>query len=299
MSLRSKLGRLKRAVLAPLPSGTPAPDTGPAPVRQPSWADDPPSPWGRSLPDAGVTCNICGWTGEAFVGRAHCEAANCPQCGSIARDRFLFHCFVARTPESLGARVLETSPRLGDDYRTAMATWFDYTCSDFDERAHKGAVQLDLQEIDRPDGTFDVILTPHVLEHVPDTDRALDEIHRVLAPEGRMYLQVPVLQGATAPPEQPEFHGDDTPVFWRFGFDLTGRLRDHGFTTTLLATDGFIAHLDTGAPDWPEATSPEFDVTSMTAGAIRADLTSVADDATAARLGLEPAYMFLTWEARK
>jgi SAM-dependent methyltransferase len=296
MSVRSTLGRLKRAVLPPPSPAAPADQAPP-----PSWADDPPSPWATAadLTGSDVVCNICGWRGEAFAGRAHCEAANCPRCGSIARDRFLFHCYVARTPESLGARVLETSPRLGAEYREAMASWFDYTCSDYDEGAHRGAVRLDLQDIDRPDASFDAILTPHVLEHVPDTDAALREVHRVLAPGGRMYLQVPVLQGATAPPTEPEFHGDNTPVFWRFGFDLTARLREHGFTTTLLATDGFIAHVASGAAEWPGPTSPEFDVTSMTAGAVAEDLTSVADDDLAHRLGLLPAYMFLTWEAVK
>ncbi len=300
-SLRSVLGRARRAVLGGAEHPV-AEHAAATPADEPLWSDAAPSPWAaRTAPEdaAAVWCNICRWTGDAFAGRFHSESANCPQCGSISRDRYLFHCYVARTPASLGARVLETSPRLGEDYRRAMASWFDYTCSDYDERAHRGAVQLDLQAIDRPDESFDVILTPHVLEHVPETATALDEIHRVLAPGGRMYLQVPVLQGRTAPPVEPEFHGDRTPVFWRFGFDLTATLRDHGFDTTLLATDGWLAHLDTGADDWPEATSGEFDVASMTAGAIRGDLESVADDATAARLALLPAYMFLTWECIK
>ncbi len=296
-SLRSTLGRVRRAA-----TGARGPGEATAPAEPPLWSERPVSPWApRTGAEAGAPawCNICRWTGDAFAGRFHSEAANCPQCGSISRDRYLFHCFVARTPESLGARVLETSPRLGEDYRQAMAGWFDYTCSDYDERAHRGAVQLDLQHIDRPDASFDAILTPHVLEHVPDTHRALDEISRVLAPGGRMYLQVPVLQGFTAPPVEPEFHGDDTPVFWRFGFDLTPELREHGFETRLLATDGFLAYLDSGADEWPGDTSPEFDVTSMTSGVIRNDLTSVADDATASRLALLPPYMFLTWECIK
>lgn len=302
-SLRSTLGRVRRRLRGAAPATTVStPSTTTADPDAPPWWEAPPSPWAPRTPAeeaATAWCNICRWRGEAFAGRFHSESANCPQCGSIARDRYLFHCFVARSPEMLGSRVLETSPRLGEDYRRAMASWFDYTCSDYDERAHRGAVQLDLQSIDRPDESFDVILTPHVLEHVPDTAAALDEIHRVLAPGGRMYLQVPVLQGVTAPPVEPEFHGDDTPVFWRFGFDLTATLREHGFTSALLATDGWLSYLDRGADEWPEDTSREFDVTSMTAGVIRDDLESVADDTTAARVGLLPAYMFLTWECLK
>ncbi|MEL7210242.1 MAG: hypothetical protein AAGK32_18760, partial [Actinomycetota bacterium] len=133
------------------------------------WPEGAPSPWeqpDRAERTASAACNICRWTGDAFEGPQHCEFAVCPQCGSIARDRFLFWCFVRRTRPSLGATVLETSPRMGEDYRAAMDTWFDYTSSDYDERAHKGAVQLDLQAIDLPDDSVDVLLTPHVLEHV-------------------------------------------------------------------------------------------------------------------------------------
>jgi SAM-dependent methyltransferase len=178
-----------------------------------------------------------------------------------------------------------------------MERWFTYTCSDFDERAHAGTVRLDLQAIELPDASLDVILTPHVLEHVPETDRALGEIARVLAPGGRMYLQVPVLQGHTAPPEEPEFHGDDTPVFWRFGPDLTDRLRGHGFTTTLLSTEDWARRVRRGATAWDGPTSREFDVESLLAGSVADDLETVADDAEAVRLGFVPSYMFLTWEA--
>lgn len=278
--VRRLLNRLRRRLAAPWPDGAPSP-----------WA-----PPGRSERLASAVCNICRWTGDAFDGPNHSEFSVCPRCGSISRDRFLFWCYVQRTGEQLGATVLETSPRLGEDYRSVVGRWFDYTASDFDERAHKGSVQIDLQAIDLPDDSVDVLLTPHVLEHVPETDRALDEIKRVLAPGGRMYLQVPVLQGATAPPVEPEFHGDDTPVFWRFGPDLTARLRDHGFTTNLLCTQQWLDHVRSGATSWPTETSAEFDVDSLLAGTIEQDLVPVATAADADQRGFLPAYMFLTWE---
>jgi SAM-dependent methyltransferase len=294
MALRRYAGALKRRLLP-----APAPATPEEPVAGPTWVDTAPSPWDaptRAEEKAAAWCNICRWTGTAFEGPQHCEFATCPRCGSIARDRFLFWCFVERTPPGLRTRLLETSPRMGQDYRDAMARWFTYTCSDFDERAHQGTVRIDLQAIDLPDESLDVLLTPHVLEHVPETDTALAEVARVLAPGGRMYLQVPVLQGATAPPVEPEFHGDDTPVFWRFGPDLTARLRTHGFRTTLLCTADWRRRVEAGDQEWGAPTSQEFDVTSLLSGSIAEDLLTVADDATAARLGFVPSYMFLTWE---
>ena len=194
-----------------------------------------------------------------------------------------------------GARVIETSPRLGADYREYMRRWFSYRTSDFDLSAHRGDIQIDLQEIDLPDAAVDVVLTPHVLEHVPDTDQALAELHRVIAPGGRMYLQVPLLQGVTAPPVVPEFHADNTPVCWRFGWDLTDRLRAAGFTATVLVTQEYAAVLN-GDLDRPDPGGDIFEVDSLVDNARVDDLTVIASDADARLMGFEPAHHFATWE---
>ncbi len=44
-----------------------------------------------------------------------------------------------------------------------------------------------------PDGSFDVVVSFDVLEHIPDTDRHLREVRRVLAPAGVYALQTPNL----------------------------------------------------------------------------------------------------------
>ena len=192
-------------------------------------------------------------------------------------------------------RVLETSPRMGDGYRLAMARWFDYKASDFDERAHRASIRIDLQDIALPDASLDLVLTPHVLEHVPETDRALAELHRVLVPGGRLLLQVPILQGATAPPTEPEFHDDNTPVFWRFGPDLVDRLRAHGFVTRLLCPRQWLDEVIVGRSDRVRQ-FPEFDVDSMLAGSRVDDLEPILDTPMAERLGLWEPYQFLVFE---
>jgi SAM-dependent methyltransferase len=262
------------------------------------WSGSAPFPLlPATVPESPAWCVICGWQGTAWGGVAHAESATCPRCLSIARDRFLFWCFLADLPAP-GLRVLETSPRLDDRYRRAMGQWFDYRASDFEERAHRGSLRIDLQDIDLPDSSLDVLLTPHVLEHVADTHGALAEIHRVLAPGGTMYLQVPVLQGLTAAPAEPEYHGDDTLVHWRFGYDFTDVLRAHGFDTRLLVTDEWQSTVWARTGHVPNS-SPEFDVASMLAHARMGDLWAVAGDTEAAAIGAVPAYMFCTWRCVK
>lgn len=245
-------------------------------------------------------CAVCRWQGDAFGGVDHCESSVCPQCGAIGRDRWLFHCLTSCVP-GIGARtrLMETSPRLGHPYKDAMAARVSYLASDYDQRAHKADVAIDLQKIDLPDASLDVVMTSHVLEHVPDTSAALSELYRVLVPGGSVILLVPVLQGVTAPPAEPEFHGDDTPVFWRFGLDLTKTLQSHGFETRLLCTADFARHASSGNAHWPEGISPEWDVDSILAATDADDLTVICDDALAATLGLVPSYMYLAWHARK
>ena len=248
-------------------------------------------------PSAGVLCNICRWRGKAFEGGEHIESLRCPACGGNGRDRFLHWCLGQRVDLNPALRVIECSPRLGAAYRTAMATWFFYRTTDYDQRAHAGHLRLDLQSIDFPDGGVDVILCAHVLEHVPQTDRALAELRRVTARGGHLLLQVPVLQGRTAPPTEPEFHGDDTPVYWRFGFDLTDRLRSHGFATDLLCTASLAGAVKTHESPWTEW-SGEFDVPDMLDTAVAEDLVAVADEETERWLGLQPGYMYFTWDCR-
>jgi SAM-dependent methyltransferase len=280
-------------VAADPPPSAPHLAAEPAPVAP--YPDPACPPWLPLPGSTGAICNICRWVGEAFVGRQHVELYQCPACGSNGRDRFLHWCFTNRVGLSPALRIIECSPRLREPYRSAMSTWFFYRTSDYDLRAHKGNLQLDLQAIELPDGCLDVMLCAHVLEHVPDTDKALAELRRVIAPGGHLLLQVPVLQGHTAPPTEPEFHGDNTPVFWRFGFDLTARLRAQGFTTELLCTAELANAVAAGQNPWSRW-APEFDVPDMLSAVIADDLVVVADGATSARLGIEPGYMYLTWD---
>lgn len=52
-------------------------------------------------------------------------------------------------------------------------------------------VLTDSEKLPLPDDSFDLVLSHHVIEHVADQGAHLDEIHRVLKPDGVCYLATP------------------------------------------------------------------------------------------------------------
>lgn len=104
-----------------------------------------------------------------------------------------------------------------------------------------GIFNGDAQTLPFPDDAFDVVMANHMLYHVPDLDRALDEIHRVMKPHGML------LAATNSTLNMPEFDQLKWRAFGRLGvsdqnmdpFDSTtrsfrledgaGRLHHHFF----------------------------------------------------------------------
>jgi SAM-dependent methyltransferase len=99
--------------------------------------------------------------------------------------------------------------------------------------------RMDAEALDLPDGTFDVALCSLGLMYVPDPERALREMHRVLAPGGRAVASV---WGARRkcgwaevfPIVDRRVQSDVCPLFFRLGTGraLDAAFRAAGFTST-------------------------------------------------------------------
>ncbi len=88
------------------------------------------------------------------------------------------------------------------------------------------------EKIPLDDGVLDVVLCGEIIEHVPDNDKALEEIRRVLKPDGQFIVSVPykeTLKMAKCPEcgKQFELNGHLHTYDKKFLGDL---LRRHGFT---------------------------------------------------------------------
>jgi SAM-dependent methyltransferase len=115
-------------------------------------------------------------------------------------------------------------------------------------------------------GSVDVVILSEVIEHVVDTDSAIDEIHRVLRPGGRLLLSTPNLaawynRGLLAIGVQPLFSEVSMRgVYGRPGSQVAGHL--HLFTkralTEFLTARGFTCERVDGAPwhDIPPVLQP-------------------------------------------
>jgi SAM-dependent methyltransferase len=191
------------------------------------------------LPGDHITCNFCG---QRFVkiGTDHSEGLHCPKCGAIARERTVYAAIleqygdladreiIAGNPTLSELRLLEFSPRNNEVRRQIYERSFrTYVASDFDLSAHAGDIRIDLSDrasVEEIATKFDVIILSHVLEHIPDYAAAIANLPLLLAPGGSVFFQVPFLEGGYTKVTWDEFHGDNTRVYHRFGFDVADDL---------------------------------------------------------------------------
>ena len=117
--------------------------------------------------------------------------AFCPGCLSYDRERLVFLYLKSQTALlTTPAKMLHVAPerQLAKIFRKIPT--LDYTTGDLFSKVVD--VQLDVTAIQFPDGTFDVTLCNHVMEHVPDDRLALREILRTLKPGGLAIIQTPI-----------------------------------------------------------------------------------------------------------
>lgn len=102
-------------------------------------------------------------------------------------------------------------------------------------------VKMDVTNIAMPDNQFDCIICYHVLEHIPDDEKAMTELFRVLKPGGWAILQSPVDHNRDKTYEDPSIVSPDERErafgikdhVRLYGRDYKDRLERAGFTVKL------------------------------------------------------------------
>ncbi len=180
------------------------------------------------------TCPVCGYQGEfAPVGEPPRLDGLCPLCRSRERHR-LFRLWIDRRG-GIGKNmsVLHFAPEpMFEPILRGLAG--RYVTADF--MRTKVDLKLDIEALDLPDDSFDLIIAHQILEHV-DHHKALAECFRVLTPGGRMVATTPVVEAWAETYVNPEvktarervLHFGQKDHSRYFGRDLKDHMRAAGF----------------------------------------------------------------------
>jgi len=220
-------------------------------------------------------CNVCNSHLKAWIyaGPAdHCNRV-CPVCNSYGRHRMMA-LVLEREMDALGLTpktLLHFAPEIG------LQRWIKrrvpvaaYLSADLD--SSEVDINVDIQRMDLPNAAVHAVLLSHVLEHIDDDVRALREIYRVLAPGGRLFLQVPLSGHAATREEKLATAKERLAIYGKtdhvrlYGDDMQARLANAGFDVTVYrARDAhFRDKLDYMALDIPPTSTMLYDSESST-----------------------------------
>ena len=186
----------------------------------------------RLLRGEGRECPCCG---DRFRRMSRRRLAGfggiCPRCRSHPRHRTI--ALLLARGQLPGRRLLHFAPEPLFDPVFARLPDVERTTADLYAPAD---LALDITRMDLPDGSFDLILCSHVLEHVPDDRAAMSELRRVLAPGGLALVLTPYRPAVptyedprvTSPLGRMVAFGQQDHVRI-YGADLADRLREAGF----------------------------------------------------------------------
>lgn len=180
-------------------------------------------------------CPCCGSGFRRFdPGPGGRPDAACPRCGSLERNRVLALMLRTWLEQESPRDILHFAPE-GVIRRLLERPGVGYAGADLDP--DPGDLRVDIQALPFADGSFDLIVCSHVLEHVPDDRLAMRELRRVLRPGGAALLQHPIDHsleatiedpGETDPAERLRRFGQDDHVR-RYADDIVVRLEQAGF----------------------------------------------------------------------
>ncbi len=183
-------------------------------------------------------CPVCSSSARAFrtYGAKHRPNAKCPFCGALERYRMLWVFLKTRTDffDCKSKKMLHIAPEKPLESKFKNIDNLNYLTGDLNNP--EAMERIDITDIHHPDESFDVIYCSHVLEHVPDDYKAMQEFCRVLKPGGWALILIPVNVERTMedssvidPEERKKLFGQWDHVR-RYGPDVIDRFRKSGFT---------------------------------------------------------------------
>ncbi len=191
-------------------------------------------------------CNICNKKLSKFI-TVHKDDLLCPKCGSLARDRRLWKLLNDNFLKS-GIKVLDFSPSRPLARNMKKVKGIEYISSDLSGNFIADH-QYDITDLDIANETFDLVVCYHVLEHIDNDKKAMEELYRVMRQGARGLIQTPFKEGhiyedpaITSPADREVYFGQDDHVRIYSVSGLKQRLEDTGFVTEARQFEKDIYH---------------------------------------------------------
>lgn len=185
-----------------------------------------------------VQCPVCLYHFSKFMpyGRIPRTNALCPNCLALERHRLMWLFLKERTNFFKSPlKLLHVAPEICFIDRFKFLKNLEYISADLDSPL--AMIKMDIHEIPFSEGTFDVVFCNHVMEHVDDDIKAMEEIHRVLKPGGWAIIQSPLDvnlkvtndgKHLKTPKEREKAFGQNDHLRM-YGLDYGSRLKSAGF----------------------------------------------------------------------
>ena len=124
------------------------------------------------------------------------ENALCPGTLSLERHRLLW-LYLERETNFINntIKVLHVAPEQVFYQKFKTFSHWEYTTTDL--HSPLAEIKADLCELPFQDNYYDLILCNHVLEHIPEDQKAMQEMYRVLKQGGTLIAQVPLEENRT------------------------------------------------------------------------------------------------------
>jgi SAM-dependent methyltransferase len=133
--------------------------------------------------------------GKTVPGRSGVSEALRRFVAEVPHERQPIFEFMLRASRETPAETRVADVGAGDAPYRELFAHTEYTAFDWESSPHEEGdvdVVAPADAIPAPDGSFDAVVLTQVLEHVPEPGRVLRELHRILAPGGRLFLTAPL-----------------------------------------------------------------------------------------------------------
>lgn len=160
-----------------------------------------------------------------------------------------FNAILARRYGKRGTRLLEIGSGMGHLVGQLEDTFttFGMDLNHWAVKQSKAVVQktnlqtASAQELPYQDGAFNVVIIKHIVEHLPDPQKAIQEIGRVTEPGGILILATPNLDSLLKPWKGDRWIGyqDPTHISLKRPAEWLEYIRSAGFRPIKVFSDGF------------------------------------------------------------